>query len=126
MSAVLDAAALLAYFRQEPGADQVRGLLDGARVSALNWSEVHQKLIALNLDADDLTAGLLTLGVQVEPFGQADAVAAAHLYPSTRAGGLSLGDRACLALALRLGVPVYTSDRQWSRVDVGADVRMIR
>ncbi len=127
MTEVLDASALIAYFRQEPGAEQVRGLLDRARVSALNFSEVHQKLSAYGMAADDLTAGLLILGVRVEPFSQADAVAASNLYPQTRVGGgLSLADRACLALALRLGVPVYTSDRDWSRVDVDADVRMIR
>jgi len=126
VTAVLDASALIAYFRHEPGAEQVRGLLRDARVSALNWSEVHQKLTTYGLDADHLTAGLLTLGVQVEPFGQADAVVASKLYPLTRPGGVSLADRACLALAHRLGLPVYSADRQWSRFDMGADIRMIR
>lgn len=126
MTAVLDASALIAYFRREPGAERVRALLRDARVSALNWSEVHQKLNAYGQDADNLTAGLLTLGVEVESFSQADAVAASNRYPLTSSGGVSLADRACLALARRLGVPAYSADRQWARVDVDADIRMIR
>jgi len=128
VTVVLDTSALLAYFRQEPGGEQVAELLmDEARVSALNWSELHQKLTWYGLAADDLTASLLTLGVQVEPFNRADAVAASNLYPHTRwPGGASLADRACLTLARRLNAPVYTADREWSGVDVGVDVRMIR
>lgn len=128
MTVVLDTSALLAYFRQEPGSEQVAELLtDEARVSAPNWAELHQKLTWYGLAADDLTAGLLTLGVQVEPFSRDDAVGASNLYPQTRwPGGASLADRACLALARRLGLPVYSADREWSSTDVGADVRMIR
>ncbi len=127
MRAVLDASALMAYFRQEPGGDVVADLLTSeARVSSLNWSEVHQKLGRLGLDADMLTTRLLDVGVKVEPFDQADAVVASKLYRATSPGGVSLADRACLALGYRLGVPVYSADRQWSRIDVCADVRMIR
>ncbi len=128
MTVVLDTSALLAYFRQEPGGEQVAELLtDEARVSALNWSELHQKLAWYGLAADDLMASLRTLGVQVEPFNRADAVAASNLYSQTRRpGGASLADRACLALARRLGAPAYTADREWSGVNVGVDVRMIR
>lgn len=103
MTAVLDASAVLTLLYREPGHDVVAGLLDGAVIGAMNWSEVVQKLAQRGLpDPAAMAAGLLTLGADVLPFDRADAEAAAALWPAGRASGLSLGDRACLGGAGRL------------------------
>lgn len=129
MSVVLDASALIALLRDEPGAEQVAEALDEpgiagvstAVVSTVNLAEVHQQL------GDDLP-GLIGPDGVVRPvaFGVEDARAAAALAAGTRAAGLSLADRACLALAIRLGQPVLTADRAWATVAVGAEVQLIR
>jgi len=115
-SAVLDASALLAWLREEPGADGVDAALDGAAMSAVNWSETWQKLEQNGIDAARALRQVRALGVVVESFSAEDAATAAGLWPAGRAAGLSLGDRACLALAIRLGVPAITADAAWSRV----------
>lgn len=66
------------------------------------------------------------LGLEVVPFGEADALASAELRTSTRHAGLSLADRACLALAIRENAPVITADRAWARLDLGLDIQLIR
>ncbi len=123
MSVVLDASALLALVQQEPGGERVAELLDGAAVSAVNWSEVRQKLAQYGADGETVTAGLRALGVSVEPFTEVDADRAAWLYPLTKARGLSLADRSCLALAFRLGGTAVTAEREWSRVS-GLDIEV--
>jgi PIN domain nuclease of toxin-antitoxin system len=90
---VLDASAVLAWLRGEPGFDRVEPHLDSAVMSAVNFSETWQKLHQHGVDADRATRRLRTLGVQVEPFDTADAVIAARLWTATRSAGLSLGDR---------------------------------
>jgi ribonuclease VapC len=122
---VLDASAALAYLQREPGADEVLELLDAAAISAVSWSETLQKTVALGIDPAVVIARMLPMGLDVVPFGAGDAERAAKLWPATRAFGLSLADRACLALAQRLGVPAVTADRVWARLD-GLAVRVIR
>ena len=97
MTVVLDTSAVLAWLRDEPGANVVHPLLRVAIMSAANWSETWQKLHQHGADAGRATSRLRTLGVRVEPLTEADAVTAARLWTSTRAAGLSLGDRCCLA-----------------------------
>lgn len=124
--AVLDASAVLAWLLEESGADVVDAHLEDATMSAVNLSEVHQKLSRHGVDADRTVRQLAGLGVRVEPVGVVDAVAASRLWPVTRAAGLSLGDRCCLALASRLGAPAVTADGAWSRLDHGVRVVTIR
>lgn len=126
MTSVLDASAVLAWVRAEPGAEVVAEYLTSAAISAVNLSEVHRKLTQYGVDADRTVMRLRTLGLRVEPVGLDDAVAAARLWPTTRAAGLSLGDRCCLALAARLAVPAVTADGAWSALDVGVAVVAIR
>ena len=126
MSSVLDASAILAWLRDEPGADQVTHLLPDGSVSAVNWSEVWQKLAQRSVDADRVTARLRTLGLRVEPVTEADGVEAARLWAATRHVGLSLGDRCCLALAARLDVDAVTADSAWAGLDLGISITMIR
>ncbi|MFT3886904.1 MAG: type II toxin-antitoxin system VapC family toxin [Arachnia sp.] len=108
---VLDASALLAYLRGEPGADRVEDALPEGVVGAANWSEVAQKVIAAGGDWGHAKVLLMSYGLQIEPVTDADAECAATLW---RAGsGLSLGDRLCVALGRRLGLAVLTADRAW-------------
>lgn len=128
--AVLDASAVLAWLRDEPGAGAVGPYLGGGTragvISAVNLSEVHQKLAQHGVDADRVVRRLRVLGLGVEPFTAADAAAAARLWAVTRTSGLSLGDRACLALAARRGLPAVTADLAWTRLDVGVVVIAVR
>jgi PIN domain nuclease of toxin-antitoxin system len=128
---VLDASAILALLNEEPGADEVEAALaaGGCLVGAVNWSEVLSRLFDLEgaqrgaLDA--VLDSLLEL-LTIVPFEAADAVRAAELRPETRQLGLSLGDRACLALAQRAESPVLTADRVWEAVDVAVRIRLLR
>ncbi len=124
---VLDASAILAFALDEAGGSAAKEAIDrGAFVSAVNHCEVVSKLtdsIADDAALDDVI-GFLTY--DIVDFDSELAVGAARLRPSTRAQGLSLGDRACFALALREGLPVLTSDRQWLRIELGLDIRLAR
>lgn len=121
-TAVIDASALLAYLFDEPGAEVVqRALLDGAACSAVNYSEVAQKVSAAALDWGTVRAVLDAMTLQVAEATSDDAVAAADLWhPGST---LSLADRFCLVTAARLGVPALTADRAWGESDA---VRQIR
>ncbi len=123
---VLDASAVLAVLNGEPGAAAVWECLPGAHLSAVNAAEVAAKLVDGGLDAEGAGQSLDRLGARVVPFEAADVVPVAHIRAATRAAGLSLGDRACLALARRLGVPALTADRQWRDIQVDVEVRLIR
>ncbi len=124
--AVLDASALLALLNSEHGAETVVEHVRSAVISAVNWSEVYGVLRLAGLDGDELTDGFSETGIEIVPFGADDARDAGELSPATREAGLSLGDRACLALAARLGAPAVTADRAWLQVDVGVEVICIR
>ncbi|QGK68542.1 PIN domain-containing protein [Allosaccharopolyspora coralli] len=130
MSVVFDASALMAWIYSEPGADVVAESLadESTTISAVNWSEVLQKIDARGGDADQLGERILALGVSVAAFDSAEARAAARLYPATRTAGLSLGDRACLALAQRLDHTALTADTAWTRIPktTGVTVELIR
>lgn len=121
---VLDASALMAYVWFEPGADAVE--LEGSVVSAVNWAEVGQKFASRGQDLAHWRASFAAVGFDVVPFTEARAEAAAALWARTRGAGLSLGDRACLALAAELGVPAVTADRSWAGLDVGVEVVVVR
>ena len=128
MSVVLDASAVICLLRDEPGADRVRGELDGARISAVNWAEVLRKVVHAGDPgiAGDLEPWATAAGLSVADFTVDDARVAARLWAPTREVGLSLGDRACLALAERLAMPVLTADRAWTGLSVTTDIRVIR
>ena len=132
MSRVLDASALLAFLQGEPGAERVaEALARPAAISAVNYAEALGKLaedgetaegLARRFEAEGLVGGVL----EVEAVLPEDAPAIAALRRSTRHLGLSLGDRACLALALRLGLPVMTADRAWRELGLEVEVEAIR
>ena len=123
---VLDASALLALLFGEPGAELVADLIaEGAVVSAVNLSEVATVLVRRGLEPDGIIEPLRQQ-VAVEAFTDADALSAASLHPAGAKLGLSLADRACIALARRLGSSVATADQAWSGLDVGVEITVIR
>ncbi len=123
---VLDASALLASLRGEPGADRIDTVITGAQMSAVNLAEVVQKLVADGATDEAVRAIVDGLACKIEPFDAAMGVQTGLLRRATGRRGLSLGDRACLALALRLGLPAMTADRAWADVDAGVEVVLIR
>jgi ribonuclease VapC len=127
-AAVLDSSAVLAVILEEPGAERVEALLPGAKVSAVNVGEVAAKLCDLGMPEPTVETVLGGLQIDVPAHDRAAALAAGFLRTATRAAGLSLGDRACLALAAALGVPAVTADRSWQSVAeaVGVQVTPIR
>jgi ribonuclease VapC len=126
MRAVLDASALLAFLRDEPGAPVVEAELSAAVISSVNWAEVIQKSLAVGVPIEGLANDLSAYGLIILPFTADDAHRAGELWLQTRALGLSLGDRACLATAARLNLPALTTDRSWAMLDLGIPVRVIR
>jgi PIN domain nuclease of toxin-antitoxin system len=123
---VIDASALLAFLNQEPGAEAVEEHLDAAAVSAVNWCETYGKLRQAGVGGDALVDGFAETGIEIWPFDAEDARLAGELAGLAREAGLSLADRACLALAGRLGVPAVTADRAWLSLDIGVEVIGIR
>ncbi|MGW1676787.1 type II toxin-antitoxin system VapC family toxin [Saccharopolyspora sp. NPDC002376] len=123
---MLDTSAILAWLRKETGADRVDAVINNATMSTVNWSELAQKLAQHGADAARTCDRLRTFGMTVEPFTADDAVRAGELWMRTRSAGLSLGDRACLALAIRLDAPVVTADKAWQDVDVQVSVELLR
>jgi PIN domain nuclease of toxin-antitoxin system len=121
---VLDASAVLAWLQEESGEATVDPVLTDSAISAVNWSEVLQKVAQKGHDAGETADLLKALGMTILEFTEEDALAAAALW--TQAPALSLGDRSCLALARRLGVPALTADRSWSSLPVGVTVILIR
>jgi PIN domain nuclease of toxin-antitoxin system len=123
---VLDASALLAFLHGEPGGQTVEELLGRAAVSSVNWSEVIQKALEKTAKVEGLREELESLGLEIIPFTAELAEKAAHLRAETRSAGLSLGDRACLALAQDLGRPAVTTDKVWADLPLGVEVRIVR
>jgi len=123
---VLDASSLLAFLHDEPGADQVWSTLPGALVGAVNWSEVVQKSLQRQADITGMRLEFVEAGLLFVPFTPEHAEIAALLWEKTRALGLSLADRACLALAIERQVPVLTADRAWSALRLDLDIQFIR
>jgi PIN domain nuclease of toxin-antitoxin system len=123
---ILDASAIIAVLKREPGAERVASVAEGARVSALTIAEVATWLVMEGVPGEQAHAAISLFRLTVEPFDEVRALAAGVLFAKTRHRGLSLGDRACLALALELRMPVFTGDRAWRDLDIGADIRLFR
>lgn len=125
---VFDASAALALVFAEPGADRAERLIeDGdAAISSVNHAEVVARLLERGMSEDEADAVCEGLRLQVLPFTESQAVASGRLRPATRALGLSLGDRCCLALAqAHRGAQVVTADRLWKGLK-GFRITLIR
>lgn len=126
MKFALDASALIAAIRREPGADFVTSILPNSMLSSVNMVEVGSRLIDIGYDPELALLELASLGVEVVPFDHNLAVEAAKLRPLTRQAGLSLADRACLSLAMREQATAVTADRAWTRVSLPCPIELIR
>jgi PIN domain nuclease of toxin-antitoxin system len=122
----LDASALLAYLFRERGYRQAASVLDDCCMSTVNLSEVVARFARDGHAASVVLQRLTATPIEFVPFSEDHAALAAQLLPSTRALGLSFGDRACLALALARGLPAMTADRAWEGLNVGVAVQVIR
>lgn len=127
-SIVLDASALLAMLRDEPGGDKVAGALIGSRMSVVNLAEVTSHFVHNGMPPETVDAMLRPLPITWVVADAELSRMAGHLRAATSEAGLSLGDRFCLALALRDGIPAWTADRQWASIaeKIGARVKVIR
>lgn len=123
---ILDASALLAFLHEEPGGERVSSILERAHVSAVNWAEVLQKSLQRGVDIDGMQQEFTGVGVTFEPFTPGQAEIAAKLFTHTRNHGLSLADRACLALAVDKALPVMTADRAWAGLGLDLEIEVIR
>ncbi|MGE0367170.1 MAG: PIN domain-containing protein [Phycisphaerales bacterium] len=124
--AVLDASAILAFLRREPGAEVVRPFLRGGRLSAVNYAEILARAADIGIALESTEHIMNDLGVVRISFDDAHAKVTASLRPLTKKFGLSLADRACLALASLSDLPVLTSDARWKEAGLGVEVRLIR
>jgi PIN domain nuclease of toxin-antitoxin system len=122
---IADSSAILALLKQEPFDKLDARRLFRATISAVNLSEVLERLCAGGLSESEADEAVAALNLRVADFDEAQARLAAHLRPRARCAGLSLGDRACLALGLHLGRPVITADRVWTSLDIGVEVVVI-
>jgi PIN domain nuclease of toxin-antitoxin system len=123
---VADASAIIALLVGEPFTRFDPQRLANASVSAVNLSEVLARLLEIGMPESDIAAALRRLDLRAVVFDEPQAHATARLRSATRHAGLSLADRACLALGLQLGRPVVTADRAWARLDVGVEIILIR
>jgi len=123
---VLDASALLCLLNDEPGADRVAEVLTRSLIGATNLAEVVSKLRERGLSLDEVKEALGGLHLDVRPLPPGQAMLIGDLRPATRPLGLSLGDRACLALAIELGAEIYTTDAALTKADVAITATNIR
>jgi PIN domain nuclease of toxin-antitoxin system len=124
--AVLDASAILALLNDETGTKMVQDALPGALVSAVNLAEIVTRLALLGMPENEIRETLAILALDVYPFDEEQSFLAGLLVSKTKAFGLSLGDRACLALALKTGFVALTSDKVWQALEIGVEIRLIR
>ena len=124
---VLDASALLAFLNDEPGADKLTpDLLNVATSSTVNLAEVQSKLVSRGIDPADAWEATLSSIREAAVFTDEQAKIAGSLVAQISPLGLSLGDRACLALGIALRAPVYTADRSWKNLKLGIRIFVVR
>lgn len=124
---VLDASAILAVLDREPGAEKLTAeLLNRAVVSSVNLAEIQTVLVSRGQAHDEAWHDACGPVREVAAFTEEQARITGGLADRTRSLGLSLGDRACLALGLQLGAPVYTADRAWKKLKLGISIHLLR
>lgn len=122
---VLDASAVLAYLFREPGHETVAALIESACISAVNHAEVLGRFSRDGFNAAEVSRRLEAT-YEIVAFDTEQAIRSAALLPVGAPLGLSLGDRACIALGASRKWPVYTADRAWAKLKVGVEVRLVR
>lgn len=124
----MDASAVLAYLQDEMGSEKVEWVLSAGRgvMSAVNFAEVVGKLLETGMPESSLKVVMENLELQIESLDDQQAWKTGLLRMSTRELGLSLGDRACLALAHFKKLPVMTADKQWDKLTIDLDIIQLR
>jgi ribonuclease VapC len=124
---VVDSSVLLAVIHQEEGSEKITPeFLTRAIISTVNLAEVQSKLVSSGWPSGEAWTDATGSVGEVIPFTAEHARAAGNLIAQTRVLGLSLGDRACLALGFALRAPVYTADRSWKGLKLGIRIHTIR
>jgi ribonuclease VapC len=125
---ILDASAVIALLKAEPGADMVMQALGDAKISAINYAEVISHFVHAKMPAAAVDAMIGPLPLVVVPVDEKLARLAGHLRAKTLGAGLSLGDRFCLALAKQEKLPAWTADRHWLGIAaaLGVEITLIR
>ncbi len=123
---VLDSSAVLAWLFDEPGHTLVDQALNGSLMCAVNWAEVLQKAESRQIDTSAMADQFEALGMTIVPFDKELATLSAGLWEPTKSVGLSLADRACLALVLQQQASVLTADRVWGNLNLGLNITIIR
>jgi ribonuclease VapC len=123
---VVDASAVLTLLLGENGSDVVLQIVDESEMSAVNLSECMQRAIDRGHAAKTVADLVEEIGVTIVPFDTQMAQETAELRSETKTLGISLGDRACLALAKIRSAPAYTADQRWGELNIGIDIRLIR
>ncbi|MGH6786888.1 MAG: type II toxin-antitoxin system VapC family toxin [Novosphingobium sp.] len=126
MSCILDASAMLALIFDEPGADLVAPVARGSSLLSVNFSEVVQRVIAIDGIPERADEAVDRLEINVVPFDRRLGRVTAELRERTAFMGASFADRACLAMGVVTGLPILSSDRDWGKLDLGIDIRLIR
>ena len=127
-AAILDASAVIALIMEEPGAEAVEAVVADAAMTTVNLAEAVGYFARNGAPEAEIREWLGALEVEIVPLDTELAYAAGLLLPGTRRAGLSLGDRACLALARQRSAKAVTTDSAWSRVasTVGVEIEVIR
>ncbi len=123
---VVDASAILALLNQETGSEEVLQFIGKAAISTVNLSEIIAKLAEGGIPEEDIQQILSYFHLEVIQFDEEQALIAGMLRPASKPIGLSFGDRACLALGIVLKKPLITTDRLWSNLNVGIEIRVVR
>lgn len=127
MSAIVfDSSVLIAILRQEPGSEVGEQSLNEALISTVNLAEVATYLARNSVPTETINEALAAFPIEVVPFDREQGLIAGYLYPTCKSLGLSLGDRACLALAKSKRLPVLTVDKAWLELEIDVSVKSIR
>lgn len=125
---ILDTSALLAYLFEEEGADKVAPILEEGRgvIGSANYAELVTKLVDENMPMEEILAVISSLELEFIPQDEQQARLTGELRAVSKKFGLSLGDRACLALGLVTGLPIMTADQAWQEIPVKINLLIIR
>ncbi|AFZ35935.1 PilT protein domain protein [Stanieria cyanosphaera PCC 7437] len=123
---VFDGSVLIAILRQEPGSEVGEQFLNEALISTVNLAEVTTYLARNSVPPETIKEALAAFPIEVVPFDRDQGLIAGYLYPACKSLGLSLGDRACLALAKSKSLPVLTADKAWLKLEIDISVKSIR
>lgn len=123
--AVLDASAMLAFLNKETGEDVVAQWLYGSIISAVNYTEVLQKLVDKPSEKQLLDSTIGNLRMQIVDFDREQAVTVASLYMSA-SKKTSFADRACIALGMQKNIPVLSGDRKWRDLQLPIELVFFR